>query len=105
MKTMSHYHQITLAEAHQHLTQLCEQVTTEHDIVIITPNQGAEVALLAKTELDSLLETAHLLGTPNNAVRLLTALQRAKARTLAPQSLQSLRMELELPPMDGHETD
>jgi antitoxin YefM len=83
---MLNYHQVSLAEAHQQLTQLCTQVLTQPDIVIITPTQGPEVVLMAKAELNSLLETAHLLSTPANASRLLTALQRAKTRTLTSHS-------------------
>ncbi|WP_325079154.1 hypothetical protein [Sphaerospermopsis aphanizomenoides] len=44
--------------------------------------------------LESLLETTYLLRSPNNAARLLTALERAKARTLKPQSINELRQEL-----------
>ncbi len=93
---MLNYHQVTLTQAHQQLTQLCTQVGSQPDIVVITPAQGPEVVLMAKAELNSLLETAHLLSTPANASRLLTALQRAKTRTLTPQSLQSLREEVGL---------
>jgi antitoxin YefM len=39
-----------------------------------------DVALLPASELAGLMETAHLLRSPNNARRLLTALRRAEAR-------------------------
>ena len=43
--------------------------------------RGSEdVALIAADELESLLETAHLLRSPRNADRLLTARQRARFR-------------------------
>ncbi len=93
---MLNYHQISLAEAHQQLPQLCTQVVSQPDIVVITPTSGPEVVLMAKAELNSLLETAFLLSTPANASRLLMALQRAKTRTLTPQSLSSLREEFGL---------
>ena len=65
--------------------------------VVIIHRRGAEdVALIAATELSSLLETAHLLRSPKNAKRLLTALTRAQQRTVAPQSVESLRREFNL---------
>jgi len=65
-------------------------------VVIITRQDGESVALIAAEELDSLMETAYLLRSPQNATRLLTALQRAKARTLEAQSINELRQELGL---------
>lgn len=52
------------------------------------------MALVAADELASLEETAHLLRSPANAVRLLTALNRALKRTEKPQTLETLRGEL-----------
>jgi antitoxin YefM len=54
------------------------------------------VALIAADELQSLLETAHLLRSPVNAERLLTALTRAQQQTTSPQSLADLRAEVGL---------
>ena len=59
---------------------------------------GEDVALIAADELESLLETAHLLRSPKNAERLLSALQRARSRTEAPQHLDELRKEMGLDP-------
>jgi antitoxin YefM len=63
-------------------------------VVIITRQDGENVALIAADELDSLLETSHLLRSHKNAARLLTALERAKSRTLKPQNINELRQEL-----------
>ncbi len=52
--------------------------------------------MIAADELASLLETVHLLRSPANAKRLLTALARAKARTGVPVPLDTLRSELAL---------
>lgn len=59
--------------------------------------RGAEdVALISAAELASLMETAHLLRSPKNAGRLLTALVRAQRETLTPQSVKELRREIGL---------
>lgn len=44
----------------------------------------------------SLTETAYLLRSPKNAERLLRALGRAKAQTVAPQAVEELRREFGL---------
>jgi antitoxin YefM len=88
--------QTSFTEAFANLAQLCDQVVADRDVVIITRQDGESVALIAADELDSLMETAYLLRSPTNAARLLTALQRAKARTLEPQSISALRQEIGL---------
>jgi antitoxin YefM len=46
--------------------------------------------MIAADELQSLLETAHLLRSPKNAQRLLAALARARTEDLSPMSIQAL---------------
>ena len=86
----------TYTKARANLATLCNEVTTNQEVVIIHRRGAEDVALIAATELHSLLETAHLLRSPKNAKRLLTALTRAQQRTVAPQSVESLRREVDL---------
>ncbi|MEH1842335.1 MAG: type II toxin-antitoxin system prevent-host-death family antitoxin [Nostoc sp.] len=86
--------QTNLTDARNNLAELCAQVVADRKVIIINRQEGESVALIAVDELDSLLETSHLLCSPKNAVRLLTALERAKARTLKSQSINELRQEL-----------
>ncbi|MGH9945270.1 MAG: type II toxin-antitoxin system Phd/YefM family antitoxin [Pyrinomonadaceae bacterium] len=86
----------TYTKARANLAKLCEQVTADREIVIINRRGAEGVALVAADELAGLLETAHLLRSPENARRLLTALNRAKARTVKPQSVAKLRREMGL---------
>jgi len=59
--------------------------------------RGAEdVALIAADELASLLETSHLLRSPRNAERLLTALARARRGEGVPLAVEKLRREVGL---------
>jgi antitoxin YefM len=81
--TMSN--QTNLTDASNNLAEICAQVVADREVMIITRQDGENVALIAADELESLLETTHLLRSPKNAARLLTALERAKARTLKPQ--------------------
>ncbi|MEG4419971.1 type II toxin-antitoxin system Phd/YefM family antitoxin [Microcoleus sp. LAD1_D5] len=82
--------QVTYTEALANLDELCEQVISDRDTIIITRKDGENVALIAADELASLLETVYLLRSPKNADRLLSALKQAKARTAQPQTVSEL---------------
>ena len=86
--------QTNLTDAGNNLADICAQVIADREVMIITQPGGENVALIAADELESLLETTHLLRSPKNAARLFTALERAKARTLKPQSMNELRQDL-----------
>jgi antitoxin YefM len=86
--------QISYSNAREKLASLIEQVTADKEIVIINRRGYEDVALVAASELSSLLETAHLLRSPKNAQRLLKALNRAQSNEIAPEPLEKLRQEL-----------
>jgi antitoxin YefM len=83
--------QTSYTEARANLAQLCHRATDDRETVIIRRRGAADVALVAADELSSLLETAHLLRSPRNAERLLTALTRALRASEPPLSLADLR--------------
>jgi antitoxin YefM len=78
------------------LAALCNEVAADREVVIIHRRGAEDVALVAAAELRSLLETAHLLRSPRNAQRLLNALARAQAQTVAPSTVDEVRRELGL---------
>jgi antitoxin YefM len=86
--------QTTYSQARARLAALCDEVTANREVVIIHRRGAEHVALSSAAELSSLMETAHLLRSPKNAKRLLTALARAPHRTAAPQSVKELRREV-----------
>src|SRR5579883_421048 len=86
----------TYTQARNCLSELCKKVTSERNFVVIKRRNAEDVALLPADELSSLLETAHLLRSPRNAARLLTALNRAKSGVLEPQSIEDVRKDLGL---------
>jgi len=88
--------QTTYTQARARLATLLDEVTNNREVVIIQRRGAEDVALIAADELTSLLETAHLLRSPANAERLLTALARVRQRTGSPQSLDALRNEVGL---------
>lgn len=86
--------QTTYAKAVANLADLCDQVTADRDIVLISRRGADDVALVAASELSGLFETAHLLRSPKNARRLMTAMQRAKSRRGRVETVSQLRQEL-----------
>ena len=86
----------TYTQARVNLAELCRRVVADRDEVIIRRRGAEDLALISASELASLKETAHLLRSPKNAARLLTALARAKDRAISPQSLEELRREVGL---------
>ena len=90
----------TYTNARATLAALCEEVSSTREPVIIRRRNAADVALVSADELESLLETAHLMRSPKNAERLLAAIARAKSNELKPSTIEDLRKELGL----GQET-
>ena len=86
----------TYTQARGGLAKLLDQVTHDREVVVIQRRGEEDVAMIAASELESLLETAYLLRSPANAERLLSALGRALKNENQPQSLESLRHELNL---------
>lgn len=92
--------QTTYSNARETLAALWREVEENGEIVIINRRGHQDVALISAAELGSVLETAHLLRSPANARRLLTALQRAMGERTAPTSVAELRREYGLDPAD-----
>jgi len=86
----------TYTEARANLASLCDQVAESRETLIIHRRGARDVALVAADELEAITETAHLLRSPKNAQRLLTALRRARSRRLKPQTIAQIRRELRL---------
>ncbi|XZO02724.1 MAG: type II toxin-antitoxin system prevent-host-death family antitoxin [Microcoleus sp.] len=82
--------EITYTDAEANLENLCDRAVETGEVIVINRPNGKNAILISKAELESLLETLYLLRSPVNATRLLTALKRAKARVLQPQTLDEI---------------
>jgi antitoxin YefM len=86
----------TYTNLRQSLASVLDRVADDREIVIIRRKGEKTVAMVPADELMGLMETAHLLRSPKNAQRLLTALRRAVGRKGKPEPLEKLRRELGL---------
>ncbi len=87
---------ITYTQARANLASLCDRVAETREPYVIERRNGENVALISEAELNSLLETAHLLRSPRNARRLAAALERTHLDRPAPETLDQLRRSLKL---------
>ena len=88
--------QTTYSKARASLATLCDRAVSDQEVILIQRRGREDVALIAASELSSLMETAHLLRSPANAERLLTALARAQSQMTASQTTDELRAEVGL---------
>jgi antitoxin YefM len=88
--------QTTYTRARQNLAKLLSEVSENKEIVYVSRRKGERVAMISEDELAGLLETAHLLRSPKNAERLLTALNRALKNKTRPMTLDQLREKVGL---------
>jgi antitoxin YefM len=80
----------TYTSLRERLASVLAQVADDHEVVIVRRRGAKDVALIPADELNSLLETAHLLRSPRNAQRLMEALHDArqgKGRLMSPEQL------------------
>jgi antitoxin YefM len=87
-------HRTSYTAARANFATLCNRAIENREVIMINRRGAEDVALVAASELSSLLETAHLLRSPKNARRLLAALDRAKTKKGRPEPLSKLRREM-----------
>jgi antitoxin YefM len=83
----------TYTRLRDNLASVLDQVANDQEVVIVRRRGAPDVALIPAEELAGFMETAHLLRSPANAKRLLTALRRAKRREGKTSTLEQLRRE------------
>lgn len=83
-------------DAKNDLFKLLDQVVENHQVYIINRREGENVALIAESDLLSLVETVYLLRSPANARRLMDAIEESKTGKIEPQTIAELQQELEI---------
>lgn len=71
---------ITYTEARNNLASELDRVVNDCDVTIITRQKAEAGVLMSMREYESLMETAHLLRSPKNAMRLMKAVEDIEAR-------------------------
>lgn len=84
----------TYTNLRQNLAGILDQVVDNQETVVVRRKGARDVALVPAGELAGLVETAHLLRSPRNARRLLSALHRAERRKIKPTDVTEFRREI-----------
>ena len=84
----------TYTSLRENLAIVLDQVVDQQETVIVRRRGSRDVALIPASELAGLVETAHLLRSPRNARRLLTAVRRAERGKSKPGTTAELRREI-----------
>lgn len=74
--------------------KLLEEVAEKEQVFVINRRDGKNVALIAESELRSLIETVYLLRSPANASRLFDAIEESKTGKIQVQTVDELKKEL-----------
>lgn len=90
----------TYTSLRENLAAVLDRVADDQEIVIVRRRGAKDVALIPADELNSLLETAHLLRSPRNAQRLMASLQEARQGKGKALSLKQLRRAVGLDAQD-----
>ena len=88
----------TYSRARANLAAIWDEVENSREPAILERRGHESMVLIPADELASVQETAHLLRSPENAARLLSALVRSRKRTTHPVALETLMSELGLSP-------
>lgn len=84
----------TYTSLRENLATVLDQVVDQQETVIVRRRGSRDVALVPADELAGLIETAHLLRSPQNARRLIAALRRAERGKQKASTVASLRREM-----------
>jgi antitoxin YefM len=73
-----------------------DRVVDDREVIVVRRRTGGDVAMIAAGELESLVETAHLLRSEKKAERSLLALICVRSKSIAPTTMTHLSKLVEL---------
>ena len=83
-------------DARKDFFNLLDLVVENHQVYMINRRNGENVALIAESDLVSLVETVYLLRSPENARWLWDAIEESQTGKIQPQSIAELQQELRI---------
>ncbi len=87
--------EVSYTEARERLAELWDRAISDREPIRLTRRGAEPVVLVAAEEYDGLRETANLLRSPANAMRLISALERALTDSGEPRTFMELREEFD----------
>ncbi len=84
----------TYSSARANFARIWDEVESSREPAVLERRGHESMVLLPAEELSSLRETAHLLRSPKNAARLLSAIARSRGRDTPPVEIEALMEDL-----------
>ena len=81
----------TYSAARSNLASIMEKVCQDHDPVIITKKRDSAVVMISLEDYNSMLETAYILKSPENAKRIINSLAAISGNNLIKKTLKELK--------------
>ena len=78
---------LTFSEARASLKTVMDDVCKDHTPTVVTRVNGEHVVMLSLVDFNSIEETMYLLGSANNASRLMESIAQLKAGNAQPRDL------------------
>lgn len=69
----------TYSDARKHLKELMDRVVADRTEIIVTRQKAEPVVVVSMSEWNAISETLHLLSTPSNAERLISAIRQLES--------------------------
>lgn len=82
---------LSYSAAKASFASLWDRIIDEQEMVVLQRKGKEDIVMMPASEARSLLETAHVLGTPANARRLFASIDRAEKGEVLPVDLDELR--------------
>ncbi len=90
------YPEITLTEAAANLSQFCEQVINDREVIFITRGGGENVAMIPANELEQFLKLTHIFNSIQKHSKLMKKLEESNEIPVKHQTVEELLDELGL---------
>jgi len=90
------YPKITVTEAAANLSQLCEQVINDREVLLITREEGENVAIIPAEELEHFLKLTRIFSSIQKHSKLLNSLSESNESQVKHQTVDELLEELGL---------
>ena len=78
---------VNYTDLRQNLARYMDEVCDSNASLVVTRQNARSVVMISQDEYDSMTETLHLMRSPRNALRLLQAMEDAKAGRLTEREL------------------
>src|SRR3954469_11100339 len=78
---------VNYMDLRQNLTRYMDEVCGSNTPLVVTRQNARSVVMISQDEYDSMTETLHLMRSPRNALRLIQAMEDAKAGRLTEREL------------------